>query len=66
MRFFNVLIRKASEMNCGYSVFCKVITRLIMAVSTETAQSALGGSDVSDAVITVPSEFAHAQKRALR
>lgn len=37
-----------------------------MAVSTETAQSALGGSDVSDAVITVPSEFAHAQKRALR
>lgn len=35
-------------------------------VFTETAQSALGGSDVSDAVITVPSEFAHAQKRALR
>ncbi|XP_035767462.1 heat shock 70 kDa protein 14 [Neolamprologus brichardi] len=32
----------------------------------KTAQSALGGSDVSDAVITVPSEFAHAQKRALR
>ncbi|XP_034019531.1 heat shock 70 kDa protein 14 [Thalassophryne amazonica] len=31
----------------------------------ETAQSALG-SDVREAVITVPFEFAHAQKRALR
>uniref|UniRef100_A0A8D3C6S3 Heat shock 70 kDa protein 14 n=1 Tax=Scophthalmus maximus TaxID=52904 RepID=A0A8D3C6S3_SCOMX len=34
-------------------------------VFVQTAQSALG-SDVADAVITVPFEFAHAQKRALR
>lgn len=32
---------------------------------TETAQSALG-SDITDVVVTVPFEFAHAQKRALR
>ncbi|TNN72881.1 Heat shock protein 14 [Liparis tanakae] len=34
-------------------------------IGTETAQSALG-SDVTEAVITVPFEFANAQKRALR
>ena len=32
---------------------------------TETAQAALG-SDVTDAVITVPFEFSQAQKTALR
>lgn len=37
----------------------------IFSISTETAQSALG-SDVTEAVITVPFEFAHAQKLALR
>uniref|UniRef100_A0A669C0M4 Heat shock protein 14 n=1 Tax=Oreochromis niloticus TaxID=8128 RepID=A0A669C0M4_ORENI len=42
------------------------VAKLIFQKMKETAQSALGGSDVSDAVITVPSEFAHAQKRALR
>ncbi|XP_047431392.1 heat shock 70 kDa protein 14 [Mugil cephalus] len=41
------------------------IAKLIFHKMKETAQSALG-SDVSDAVITVPFEFAHAQKRALR
>lgn len=34
-------------------------------VFTETAQSALG-SDITEVVITVPLEFAHAQKCALR
>ncbi|TMS03033.1 Heat shock 70 kDa protein 14 [Larimichthys crocea] len=39
--------------------------KLIFHKMKETAQSALG-SDVTEAVITVPFEFAHAQKRALR
>lgn len=34
-------------------------------IFTETAQSALG-SDITEVVITVPLEFAHAQKCALR
>ena len=38
---------------------------LTVSISTETAQSALG-SDVNEAVITVPFEFGPAQKRALR
>ena len=37
----------------------------VFVVSPETAQSALG-SDVNEAVITVPFEFAQAQKSALR
>lgn len=41
------------------------VARLILHKMKETAQSALG-SDVKEAVITVPFEFAHAQKRALR
>ncbi|XP_044042268.1 heat shock 70 kDa protein 14 [Siniperca chuatsi] len=41
------------------------VAKLIFHKMKETAQSALG-SDVTDAVITVPFEFAHAQKRALR
>ncbi|XP_069012496.1 heat shock 70 kDa protein 14 [Embiotoca jacksoni] len=41
------------------------VAKLILHKMKETAQSALG-SDVSAAVITVPFEFAHAQKRALR
>lgn len=41
------------------------VAKLILHKMKETAQSALG-SDVTDAVITVPFEFAHAQKRALR
>lgn len=40
-------------------------SKLIIPIFTETAQSALD-SDVTDAVITVPFEFAHAQKHALR
>uniref|UniRef100_A0A671WHU4 Heat shock protein 14 n=1 Tax=Sparus aurata TaxID=8175 RepID=A0A671WHU4_SPAAU len=39
--------------------------KLIFHKMKETAQSALG-SDVTEAVITVPFEFAHAQKQALR
>ncbi|XP_068611306.1 heat shock 70 kDa protein 14-like [Brachionichthys hirsutus] len=39
--------------------------KLIFQKMKETAQSAVGG-DVTEAVITVPFEFAHAQKRALR
>ncbi|XP_036977921.1 heat shock 70 kDa protein 14 [Acanthopagrus latus] len=39
--------------------------KLILHKMKETAQSALG-SDVTGAVITVPFEFAHAQKQALR
>ncbi|XP_068163495.1 heat shock 70 kDa protein 14 isoform X4 [Antennarius striatus] len=39
--------------------------KLIFQKMKETAQSAVG-SDVTEAVITVPFEFAHAQKRALR
>ncbi|KAF7647734.1 hypothetical protein LDENG_00167480 [Lucifuga dentata] len=39
--------------------------KLIFLKVKETAQSALG-SDVTDAVVTVPFEFAHAQKKALR
>nr|XP_046234501.1 heat shock 70 kDa protein 14 [Scatophagus argus]XP_046234502.1 heat shock 70 kDa protein 14 [Scatophagus argus] len=39
--------------------------KLIFSKMKETAQSALG-SDVTEAVITVPFEFAHVQKRALR
>ncbi|XP_061817226.1 heat shock 70 kDa protein 14 [Nerophis lumbriciformis] len=41
------------------------VAKLIFHKMKETAQSALG-SDVTDAVITVPFEFEHAQKRALR
>uniref|UniRef100_A0A8D3DJK1 Heat shock 70 kDa protein 14 n=1 Tax=Scophthalmus maximus TaxID=52904 RepID=A0A8D3DJK1_SCOMX len=41
------------------------VAKLVFHKLKETAQSALG-SDVADAVITVPFEFAHAQKRALR
>ncbi|CAB1443171.1 unnamed protein product [Pleuronectes platessa] len=41
------------------------VAKLILHKMKETAQSALG-SDVNEAVITVPFEFAHAQKRALR
>ncbi|XP_029016937.1 heat shock 70 kDa protein 14 isoform X3 [Betta splendens] len=41
------------------------VAKLILHKMKETAQSALG-SDVTDAVITVPFEFAQAQKRALR
>ncbi|XP_023265530.1 heat shock 70 kDa protein 14 [Seriola lalandi dorsalis] len=41
------------------------VAKLIFHKMKETAQSALG-SDVTEAVITVPFEFAHAQKRALR
>ncbi|XP_038148092.1 heat shock 70 kDa protein 14 [Cyprinodon tularosa] len=41
------------------------VAKLIFRKMKETAQSALG-SDVTDCVITVPFEFAHAQKRALR
>ncbi|XP_034382614.1 heat shock 70 kDa protein 14 isoform X1 [Cyclopterus lumpus] len=41
------------------------VAKLIFRKMKETAQSALG-SDVTEAVITVPFEFAHAQKRALR
>ncbi|XP_037616651.1 heat shock 70 kDa protein 14 [Sebastes umbrosus] len=41
------------------------VAKLIFQKMKETAQSALD-SDVTDAVITVPFEFAHAQKRALR
>lgn len=38
---------------------------LIISFFTETAQSALG-SDVNDAVFTVPFEFSHSQEQALR
>ncbi|XP_053718909.1 heat shock 70 kDa protein 14 [Synchiropus splendidus] len=41
------------------------VAKLIFHKMKETAQSALG-SDASEAVITVPFEFAHAQKKALR
>ncbi|XP_039647922.1 heat shock 70 kDa protein 14 [Perca fluviatilis] len=41
------------------------VAKLIFHKMKETAQSALG-SDVTEAVITVPFEFAQAQKRALR
>ncbi|XP_068442982.1 heat shock 70 kDa protein 14 [Clinocottus analis] len=41
------------------------VAKLIFHKMKETAQSALG-SDVTEAVITVPFEFANAQKRALR
>uniref|UniRef100_A0A4W6EMP2 Heat shock protein 14 n=1 Tax=Lates calcarifer TaxID=8187 RepID=A0A4W6EMP2_LATCA len=41
------------------------VAKLIFHKMKETAQSALG-SDVTEAVITVPFEFAHAQKLALR
>ncbi|XP_030006572.1 heat shock 70 kDa protein 14 [Sphaeramia orbicularis] len=41
------------------------VAKLIFHKMKETAQSALD-SDVTDAVITVPFEFAHAQKNALR
>ncbi|XP_071782531.1 heat shock 70 kDa protein 14 [Centroberyx gerrardi] len=41
------------------------VAKLIFHKMKETAQSALG-SDVTEAVITVPFEFAHAQKSALR
>uniref|UniRef100_A0A4W5M5J7 Heat shock protein 14 n=1 Tax=Hucho hucho TaxID=62062 RepID=A0A4W5M5J7_9TELE len=41
------------------------VARLILHKMKETAQSALG-ADVTEAVITVPFEFAHAQKAALR
>uniref|UniRef100_A0A3Q2PB77 Heat shock protein 14 n=1 Tax=Fundulus heteroclitus TaxID=8078 RepID=A0A3Q2PB77_FUNHE len=41
------------------------VAKLIFKKMKETAQSALG-SDVTDTVITVPFEFAHAQKHALR
>ncbi|XP_028256265.1 heat shock 70 kDa protein 14 [Parambassis ranga] len=41
------------------------VAKLIFHKMKETAQSALG-SDITDAVITVPFEFAHAQKQALR
>ncbi|XP_040004525.1 heat shock 70 kDa protein 14 [Xiphias gladius] len=41
------------------------VAKLVFHKMKETAQSALG-SDVTEAVITVPFEFAHAQKRALR
>uniref|UniRef100_A0A3B4AQN9 Heat shock 70 kDa protein 14 n=1 Tax=Periophthalmus magnuspinnatus TaxID=409849 RepID=A0A3B4AQN9_9GOBI len=41
------------------------VAKLILHKMKETAQSALG-SDVKEAVITVPFEFAHAQKNALR
>ncbi|XP_020494448.2 heat shock 70 kDa protein 14 [Labrus bergylta] len=41
------------------------VAKLIFNKMKETAQSAVG-SDVTEAVITVPFEFAHAQKRALR
>ncbi|XP_004083036.1 heat shock 70 kDa protein 14 [Oryzias latipes] len=41
------------------------VAKLIFSKMRETAQSALG-SDTSEAVITVPFEFAHAQRRALR
>uniref|UniRef100_A0A672YWX3 Heat shock 70 kDa protein 14 n=1 Tax=Sphaeramia orbicularis TaxID=375764 RepID=A0A672YWX3_9TELE len=43
---------------------CQVSVNVLFC-PTETAQSALD-SDVTDAVITVPFEFAHAQKNALR
>ncbi|XP_041636878.1 heat shock 70 kDa protein 14 [Cheilinus undulatus] len=47
-------------------VICPVeVAKLIFNKMKETAQSAVG-SDVTDAIITVPFEFAHAQKRALR
>lgn len=42
-----------------------LFNQLIFPNFTETAQSALG-SDVTEAVVTVPFEFAHAQKHALR
>ncbi|KAI3367004.1 hypothetical protein L3Q82_009634 [Scortum barcoo] len=41
------------------------VAKLIFHKMKETAQSALG-SDATDVVITVPFEFAHAQKRALK
>lgn len=41
------------------------VAKLILHKMKETAQSALG-SDVKEAVITVPFEFGHDQKRALR
>uniref|UniRef100_A0A3P9IDU2 Heat shock protein 14 n=1 Tax=Oryzias latipes TaxID=8090 RepID=A0A3P9IDU2_ORYLA len=41
------------------------VAKLIFSKMRETAQSALG-SDTSEAVITVPFEFANAQRRALR
>ncbi|CAL8323159.1 unnamed protein product [Lota lota] len=41
------------------------VAKLVLEKMRETAQSALG-SDVSDAVITVPFEFTQAQKTALR
>uniref|UniRef100_A0A8K9Y698 Heat shock protein 14 n=1 Tax=Oncorhynchus mykiss TaxID=8022 RepID=A0A8K9Y698_ONCMY len=41
------------------------VAKLILHKMKETAQSALG-ADVTEAVITVPFEFAHAQKAALR
>uniref|UniRef100_A0A665W893 Heat shock 70 kDa protein 14 n=1 Tax=Echeneis naucrates TaxID=173247 RepID=A0A665W893_ECHNA len=41
------------------------VAKLVFHKMKETAQSALG-SDVTEAVITVPFEFAHAQKHALR
>ncbi|XP_028305732.1 heat shock 70 kDa protein 14 [Gouania willdenowi] len=43
----------------------KNVTKLILEKMKETAQSALG-TDVCDAVITVPFEFEEAQKQALR
>ncbi|KAM4711467.1 heat shock 70 kDa protein 14 [Anableps anableps] len=56
------------EITCGdHAEFVapEDVAKLIFKKMKETAQSALG-SDVTDTVITVPFEFAHAQKRALR
>lgn len=43
----------------------EINSELFLYPLTETAQSALG-SDITEGVITVPFEFAHAQKQALR
>uniref|UniRef100_A0A3B3X937 Heat shock 70 kDa protein 14 n=1 Tax=Poecilia mexicana TaxID=48701 RepID=A0A3B3X937_9TELE len=56
------------EITCGEHtklVAPEDVAKLIFKKMKETAQSALG-SDVTDTVITVPFEFAHAQKRSLR
>ncbi|XP_017293693.1 heat shock 70 kDa protein 14 isoform X1 [Kryptolebias marmoratus] len=56
------------EITCGEQtehVAPEDVAKQILNKMKETAQSALG-SDVADTVITVPLEFAHAQKRALR
>lgn len=58
--FYKVQLEERTE-----HVSPQEVAKLIFHKMKETAQSALG-SDVKEAVITVPFEFAHDQKRALR